>query len=226
VFRQFSSAQVMLTGVSGRKQTSRSARALRGLLFAFMATLIGAVAHMAAGGNAPSILAIVLCTAIAVPAMVFLTARASYFRVLAGVAVTQLLFHWLFVWIAPSSAALTNMKWTNHAQHFLALTQQVSALPAQPTLTQANWMMTAAHFLAAVFTALVLCRADTGYCALVRALRWLKNRLVCPDVTTVIPPKTGQLALAPQSRQLIPQLRCFSSCTLRGPPGATGVVAH
>jgi len=86
--------------------SSRSARVARGSIAAAFATTVALFSHVFAGGGMPGPLGIAVPLVLSLMVCVLLAGRRlSLVRLSVGVAVSQLLFHTLFVLGAPAAAA-------------------------------------------------------------------------------------------------------------------------
>lgn len=157
-----------------------------------------------------------LCLGIALPFVVFLSGKKSPVGVALSVAGTQTLFHWLFVWIAPAAAQLTQMRWTSHAEHLAAMSRSWSPTLAPTTASGAQALMFFAHAIAGVLTYALLRYADAAFTTIQKA--WLRLRLRVTRAFTL--PEPISPVRVPVERVFI-SLKFFSlhpSRSLRGPP--------
>ena len=185
----------------------RRARALRGTASAAIATVFAATAHTISGGLAPLWL-IVVATALAAPAAVWLVGRApSAWRTGLVVLASQGLFHTFFS-IAGSADP------TAPLSHIHGAT--MTALAPLPHLHAVGTNMTATHVLAAAVTVATLVAGERLVRLIHRGIRRFV-RLMSPSVRA----RTPLLRAAVGSARVVPARRLRSSLSLRGPPVAT-----
>ncbi|WP_407319444.1 hypothetical protein UQW22_03420 [Isoptericola halotolerans] len=136
------------------------ARLLRGGLAASSATLVALVCHLAGGGQMPGWPGIVLPLVFSLQVCTALAGRGlSLWRLSASVAVSQLLFHLLFVLgTTPAGRAPAAADMHGHAAHG----QGVLSAATGPTMemVHASPMMWAWHGVAALVTVGVLYRGE------------------------------------------------------------------
>ena len=202
--------------------TTRGLRLVRGWIGAVVATSIAAGSHFLAGGNAPEPLLLLLALALSGLACTALTGRGlSLWRLSAGVALSQGLFHWLF-----SGAAAPHGSSAPAGGH-LAHTSGLE--PAAGTILSAaadhsSPLMWLGHAVAAVLTVAVLRHGEVAVVRLVQAMR--------TRVTAFLPlfqplPVRPAAAVLPTNRRVRP-LRNLGAPLLvmrhRGPPAASARV--
>ncbi|MCR2799441.1 hypothetical protein QNO21_09920 [Microbacterium sp. zg-Y818] len=199
---------------------SRASRVVRGALAAAVATFVALVSHVTAGGQMPGwvgivvplILSLAVCT-------VLVGRRLSLWRLSLGVALSQALFHTLFVLGTFSSSAAAGGTPGHHAHGAAASTPLADTLvSAQPPADATMWLM---HGLAAVVTVAALYRGERALMRM-RAVagefaRWARRRLI-PVVCLPAPAPSRRPAVssAEPARPLRP--RFASSVARRGPP--------
>ncbi|NYE19366.1 hypothetical protein [Microbacterium immunditiarum] len=135
---------------------SRASRALRGTVAASVATFVALLSHVASGGGLPGWLGIVVPWVLSVMVCTLLAGRAlSLVRLAGAVALSQLLFHALFVLGtgAPSPAVA--------GHHHGGTTTPLPALGDEATaMLVADSAMWVSHAIAAVVTVVVLYRGE------------------------------------------------------------------
>lgn len=197
-------------------RSSRLPHLLRGLTAAGVATFTALLMHVAAGGVLPGWIGIAVPLLLSSTVSVLLAGRRlSLLRLATSVAISQWLFHALFVLgsIAPVGAT------PGHAHHGAAL-----VLPASDPLgiVQPDGAMWAAHALAAILTTAALHRGEL----LLRRMLQLADHAACWFVALF----TRAIAVAPADSRprppapsggadLEPTLRRIASrLRRRGPP--------
>lgn len=156
----------------------RAPRVARGVLAASIATFAALLSHVVAGGELPGWTGIVVPWVLSVTVCTLLAGRAlSALRLGIAVAVSQLLFHTLFV--VGSAAAPPVGARAGHAHHgshdllTLASSSVDTAGAAVPSTLAADPAMWASHALAAAVTFGALYRGEQAARALLRAAREL-----------------------------------------------------
>lgn len=143
---------------------SRASRALRGLIGASIATFVALLSHVAAGGAMPGWIGIGLPWVLSVMVCTLLAGRSlSLVRLSIGVALSQLLFHFLFIFgfIARSGAA--GAAQSAHAHHGLGTPGTLTLTPVSTmpidafTGDAAMWI---SHGIAAIITITALYRGE------------------------------------------------------------------
>ncbi|GAB3807314.1 hypothetical protein GCM10028798_31620 [Humibacter antri] len=193
--------------------TSRGLRTLRGTAAACFAVFVAALFHDAAGGGLPSLLAVSLSLAFAVPLCVALAGRRiSLWRQAACVGVSQLLLHLLFgLGSNASGIALHAPAGHMHMDEHLALT----AGTAMPMHSDSP-LMFVAHGCAALITVAALRHGERTLHALATFTALLVTAIarlvaVAIDSPARMPVQTRPLTLASPRRVL-------GSLRHRGPP--------
>ena len=203
---------------------SRAARVVRGFAVATFATFVAAFFHVAGGGAAPSLISLAMTLALAGLASIFLLGkRLSLWRQGAAVAVSQLLFHVLFVIGTPMSTMTVVGGSHVHAGDHLQFAQSggaaadtamgsMSLLP-----TPSMWL---AHACAATLTVLAVRFGEQAFWGLLQTARLALQRIAAIGWTTAAPsaPATAR-SLFVSDDPLIPDLNVlFGSMRHRGPP--------
>ncbi len=148
---------------------SRAPRVLRGALAASVATFVALLSHVVAGGAVPGAVGIAVPLILSIAVCVLLTGRTlSIWRLSIAVAVSQFLFHTLFVLGAGGAASTARGGHHAHGAEMIA-----SAAPAAASMSHADGWMWLGHAVAAVVTVTVLHRGE----AAVARLRSLATEL-------------------------------------------------
>lgn len=184
---------------------------------AAFATFIALMSHIAGGGALPGWVGIVVPLALSMIVCILLTGRKlSAIRTAGGVAVSQFLFHSLFILgTAPHASAGEGTSYHHHG---------AAAAPAwesTATLITADATMWGWHAAAAVVTAAVLYRAERAAAimhALAHAIRaWMRRVIVALVGILVEPARATRSAV---DTTILPALsRLFvATARRRGPP--------
>ncbi|WP_084106406.1 hypothetical protein [Demequina sp. NBRC 110056] len=151
---------------------SRSLRIARAALAAAVATFIALGSHVLGGGQAPAGAGVLVPLGLSFAVCLQLAGQAlSLWRLGTAVAVSQALFHTLFV-LGSGGATMTV---SGHAHHAGAITV------AEGTVSHGahgGGVMTFAHVLAAILTTAALHRAEWLLERARRGLAWLGGRLL------------------------------------------------
>ncbi|MEP7762824.1 hypothetical protein [Sanguibacter sp. 25GB23B1] len=210
--------------VAPRSPASRSARATRGVSAAVFSTFVALLSHVLAGGQVPGVLGIVVPLVLATSASVALAGlRRSWLRLSGSVALSQLLFHTLFVLGTSGSASVHAVGDAGlHAAHGAQpalMVMSAGGSTAAHTGHSDGWMWLA-HALAGLVTVVVLHRGE----AVLARLTHLSSRVIAfllpPVVHVVTLPTHPRTALTSTSGVWIPVLRSVvsSGVVRRGPP--------
>lgn len=201
----------------------RATRALRGAVAAAFSTFVALLSHLAGGGELPGTWGIVTPLVLSTLLCVFLSGqRLSVPRLAASVAVSQFLFHALFVLGTTTAVAAQLGAHAGHGGQALATPGMVGAQAAGVAHLHAGMWL--AHAAAALLTIAALHRGETVLAGLARFAGFVLARVapafsaplgpVSPNSATGSRAGTGHWA----ARVLLP-LGCFPSTALRrGPP--------
>lgn len=208
-------------------------------LFAMVAVVLAAAAHLVAGGRAPTAgLVVVLSVPVAAVAVVLTARRRSTVVIASTLGVVQFaLHHALMVFTAPASGATACLAGVApapvHAHHGVAPVAQCAggaAVDGAMTATTASdvasgaytsgaqFAMVVAHLGATVLTALLLAHADRVVSLLLCAIC---PRVVAPQPIVVV--ARGVIAVLRCLFVTTPEVAVGAVC-LRGPP-AGGLLA-
>lgn len=159
---------------------TRWGRTLRGSVTAVIAVFLAAVSHAAGGSAAPGSVGVAVALAFAIVICIALAgAKLSLFRLTVSVALSQLLFHFLFSLGGVSGTVAPTVAEQHHGSSGLTTAALlIPALPASnatPTLLGATahdghgdgWMLLA-HAVAAVVTIAALHRGEAAVRAIMR----------------------------------------------------------
>lgn len=202
---------------------------VRGAIAGALATFVALFFHALGGGETPTLLGLTLALVAAMWVSILLVGRAlSAWRLIAPVAISQVLFHTLFSFSAATAAPHTDLHSVNashvHSGAIFSVESlsaagsgiNVHALTASPTM----W---ASHVVAIALTVALLYRGERMLQALgtlaERALAWLQARLgIMPSPAAIravpTPPLWAATTRVPRRPELAPLLR-------RGPPVRT-----
>lgn len=209
------------------RAVSRSARLGRGFLAAAFSTVVALGSHVLAGGAMPGLLGIVVPLVFATSASITLAGlRRSWLRLSVSVALSQLLFHTLFVVGASSAATVAVVGGTGpHAGHGVdpVLMTLGSAADSASHAGHAGhagpWMMLA-HAAAAVVTVVTLRRGEVVLARLTSLADSIFSVFVVPVVRLLVLPAHPQAALSGDEGVWVPAplSAVASSVVRRGPP--------
>lgn len=192
----------------------RKALVARSVVIAGAAVLVAAASHVLAGGNTPTVVGLVSAMLVAMP-LTMVVSRPAFgmFGTFVGVGVTQMLFHWLFVFIGVNpggSAPLEPLP--AHAEHFNMVGSFVPIVPEGSGAGVAMWL---SHAVAAVLTTWLIRRGEVA----MRRLSSLLRRVFWPSIHVAPVVRMG-LTRADASPD-VPSLftsRVSASTPHRGPP--------
>lgn len=204
---------------------SRSARLSRGFLAAAFSTVVALGSHVLAGGSMPGLLGIVVPLVFATSASITLAGlRRSWLRLSVSVALSQLLFHTLFV-VGASSAATVVGGTGAHAGHG-ADPVLVGLGAAAGSATHAGhaghagpWMMLA-HAAAAAVTVVTLRRGEVVLARLTSLADSIVSVFFLPVARLLVLPAHPRAALSGDEGVWVPAplSAIASSVVRRGPP--------
>ncbi|WP_284328033.1 hypothetical protein [Demequina litorisediminis] len=186
-------------------------RLARAFVAASVATGVALGSHVAGGGSAPGPAGVAVPLALSFAVCVQLAGRAaSGWRIALGVAVSQALFHVLFV----MGGGTVTMDAGAHAHHLAAGSLTVADASHA---AHGGAPMTLAHVVAAIVTTAALWRLDAALASAGRAIGHLLSRLATPISLTA--PHAPRRAASPASPAGDPlPLVLASGLGLRGPP--------
>lgn len=208
---------------SGRPRAERTARATRGLAAAGFSTFVALASHVLAGGEVPGLLGIVVPLVFATSACIALAGlRRSWLRLSVSVALSQVLFHTLFVVGAAGTSTVVAGTGGAHAGHG-AEPMVMTVGSAGSSMAHAGhsgaWMWFA-HAVAALVTVVTLRQGE----AVLARFAELADRLVAvlflPVVRLLVLPTHPRAALTDVEGVWTPSpLPVVTTGTVRrGPP--------
>ncbi|WGD37928.1 hypothetical protein [Lysinibacter sp. HNR] len=196
---------------------SRQRRTGRGLVGAVFITLVAAVSHLVAGGNAPSPLGLAGSLIIAITLCILCAGTTlSLWRTTVAVCTSQALFHLFFSYVTEPSRAGEQTRGPH--DHSLSPVSIALADGTVNTTTDAHgtWMWVA-HAGAATATILLLRRGEYAVEQLIRLTRLL-TRFPSPSVPRlIILPRRAGISLG-QHNLFATARRWFTTLRYRGPP--------
>ena len=209
------------------RAVARPARLGRGALAAAFSTFVALASHVLAGGAMPGLLGVLVPLVFATSASIALAGlRRSWLRLSVSVALSQLLFHTLFVVGAASSATVAVVGGAGpHAGHGVdpvVLTVGSAAGSATHAGHAGHgglWMMLA-HAAAAALTVVTLRRGEIVLARLTGLADRLVSFLLLPVVRLSVLPAHPRAALSGDEGVWVPApLSVVRSCVVRrGPP--------
>ncbi|MGG7465245.1 hypothetical protein [Plantibacter sp. YIM 135347] len=216
--------------------SARSTRALRGMVAATLSTFVALLSHIAGGGAMPGPLGIVVPLVFSTLVCVMLAGRRlSLIRLSIAVAISQVLFHTLFVLGAVAGAGGTgaaggsaggSASMAGHAMHGGPVMLDAAAAPLAHSGHVAPWMWIA-HVVAGLITIAALHRGETILGRLAEVKELVLQRLV-PAALAVL----ADLVAPPGRRARVDGFDAVvlhplgvypSTSVLRGPPAHSGI---
>ncbi|WP_022880167.1 hypothetical protein [Microbacterium sp. B19] len=194
------------------RRQGRGTRVARGAAGASLATFVALLSHVTAGGDVPGWFGIVVPLALSFVVCTILAGRRlSVWRLAPAVALSQLLFHTLFVLGAPDSRVAGHV----HGAARVEMTGPDLAMIA-PDAAMWGW-----HLVAAAATTLALHRGERTLALLRtladRAVEWLRARVAV--ASTVLVPTPRRRVLAEVVAVVRPtSVLLADSARRRGPP--------
>ena len=149
--------------------TARGLRLVRGWVGAVVATSLAAGSHFLAGGNAPEPPLLLLALALSGLVCTALTGRGlSLWRLSAGVALSQSLFHWLFSGASAPHGSIAPAG--GHLAHSPVLEPATGTILSSAA-DHTSPLMWLGHAVAALLTVAILRHGEVAVVRLVRAMR-------------------------------------------------------
>lgn len=196
---------------------SRVIRTLRGLVAAAVATFVALLSHVAGGGQMPGPVGVVVPLVLSVFLCVLLSGRRlSLWRLSISVALSQLLFHGLFI-LGTTTSTVVSAGSGAHAGHSITM---VMTSPGMSHSGPDSIWMWVAHAVAALVTVTALHRGETTIAALLAFTGYVLARftrtLALPIASSARQVSTG-LSMRLEHRPT--PLGVFASVSAhRGPP--------
>ena len=202
----------------GSMRANRGPRLVRAAVAASLATFAALLSHIAGGGAVPGILGIVVPLLLSLAVCVVLAGRRlAPVRLAIAVALSQALFHTLFVLGAPGAGIATAAPAHAHHHEVLALTPAGAGWEA----LAGGGAMWASHLLAAALTVALLLRGERTVLALLAAGRnvaaWARRVLARPLLAPRLIPGAPR-AIASQVLQALSSRLFAADILRRGPP--------
>ncbi|MBB3159093.1 hypothetical protein FHS07_002811 [Microbacterium proteolyticum] len=194
------------------RRQGRSTRVARGAAAASVATFVALLSHVTGGGEIPGVFGIAVPLALSfVVCTVLAGRRLSLVRLSIAVALSQVLFHTLFVLGSYSAGA---------AAHVHGAPIALAADAAVPVVS-ADAAMWAGHLVAAMLTTALLHRGERTVTATrelaARCIAWVRAR--ARVVAAILAPAPVRRVGAPVTAEVRPVSVLFSRSTRRrGPP--------
>ena len=209
---------------NGRVQSpSRLPHMVRGSIAAGVATFVALFSHVVGGGDTPGPVGIVVPLLLSLTVCILLAGRKlSIVRLSVSVAVSQTLFHTLFVLGTPVSDGRMSAASGHQHSHVLLpgslFSEQTAALAHGHT---AMWV---SHLIGAIATVLFLYQGEQTIHRLLslaeRVVVWLRHRLRAPRRLSVTTPwAPASVPVETNARTVLLQLH-VSTLSRRGPPRA------
>ena len=203
--------------------SSRQIRVMRGAVAASMATFVALLSHVVGGGEVPGLLGIVVPLIFSVLVCAALAGRClSLWRLSISVALSQVLFHVLFVLGTPGTGVQPATMHSGHGMHgelaMLPITQASghAAHTLHGDVTMWFW-----HGVAAVVTVAVLHRGERAVLRLgdlaTQMVAWMRERFTAADAPLPPLPDVRSLA-ADWSTGALSDAPELSPWRPRGPP--------
>ena len=198
--------------------SARSIRTLRGVVAGAFSTFVALLSHIAGGGSMPGVLGIVVPLMFSALVCVLLAGRRlSIIRLSLSVAVSQVLFHTLFVLgVAHGSTSMAMP--SGHLSHGAPVTLDVSSMPMMHN-GHAGADMLLAHIAAGVVTIAALHRAETLLSTATTIKEFVLARLVPAVLAALASPALPARVTPRTDMPILRPLGVYPETTaLRGPP--------
>lgn len=196
--------------------SDRSLRVVRGTVAAAFATFVALLSHVVGGAELPGAIGVVAPLVLSTAACVLLAGRRlSLVRLSLSVAVSQLLFHTLFVLGTTHPAAAASGSGL-HAAHLAPVRLDVATTLAHDAHAgQSMWL---AHVSAGLVTVAVLHRAESLLRGLSRLMALLLERLLPAPLRPATPSRAPRATAQPTAPAPRPLGFHPETTGLRGPP--------
>jgi len=199
--------------------TTRWARLARGFSAAVIAIFAAAFCHMAAGGPAPSVIALALSLSFSTLVCVGLTGRSpSWWRQSVSVTLSQLTFHLLFSLGSGNGSIVSN---GHHGADATLVVAHNSVGHAHTMSISDPWML-AGHAVAGIVTVFVLRFGETAFWKLCESARYgIRLIFFTPVETTILPRTSSRPTILAQVLGL--STLCPMRHRRRGPPRTAAI---
>lgn len=198
---------------------SGGVRLARGWAGASLATFFSVLSHVLAGGSPPEVAVLLLSLALSGLVCTLLAGRVlSLWRLVAGVALSQAVFHWLFSADAAMAATTAVMPQGAHAVHAMTAMPVLNSAGGDTAMHHDSSVMWLCHALAAVATVAVLRHGEVTAIQLRQALRMRIVRLL-PAFRPLVMSPTSRIQPANWPVLVLPSLGVLLlAMRHRGPP--------
>ena len=199
--------------------SSRGARVIRGVIAAGFATFVAALFHVAGGGLPPSALALTLSLVFsALGSIALVGRRSSLWRTASAVALSQFLFHALFV-LSPSAHFAGATGYIHPGTH---LTMVADASATMPGMDAGGGLMWVSHLAAAAVTVMALRYGERVFVAVCEFTVFALRRLL----TVAFQVETFELPARVETVPVVlpPATVLLGGLRHRGPPLQPGLV--
>lgn len=203
---------------NGQMSSARSTRALRGVVAAAFSIFVALLSHVAGGGSMPGALGLVVPLVFSTLVCVLLAGRRlSIVRLSVSVAVSQVLFHTLFVLGTAQGTTSTAMP-SGHLSHGSPVILDTSSMPMTHD-GHAGAAMWFAHLVAGLVTIAALHRAETLLSTAAAITEFVLARLVPAVLAALASPVLPARVLPQRDVPILRPLGVYPETTaLRGPP--------
>lgn len=203
---------------NGHMSSARSTRTLRGVVAAAFSTFVALLSHVAGGGSLPGALGLVVPLVFSTLVCVLLAGRRlSIVRLSVSVAVSQVLFHTLFV-LGTAQGTTSTATPSGHFSHGSPVILDTSSMPMLHD-GHAGAGMWFTHLVAGLVTIAALHRAETLLSTAGAITEFVLARLVPAVLAALASPVLPARVLPQRDVPILRPLGVFPETTaLRGPP--------
>lgn len=198
--------------------SARSTRTLRGVVAAAFSTFVALLSHVAGGGYMPGVLGVVVPLVFSTVVCVLLAGRRlSIVRLSVSVAVSQFLFHTLFV-LGTAKGITSTATPSGHLSHGSPVILDTSSMPMMHD-GHTGAGMWFAHAIAGLVTVAALHRAETLLSTAGAITEFVLARLVPAVLAALASPVLPARVLPQHGVPILRPLGVYPETTaLRGPP--------
>lgn len=200
--------------MSGASTVTPGARVIRGLLVAVCATFFAGASHAVAGGQVPVVAAGVAVVFASLVCVVLAGRRLSLPRTVAGVTLSQVLFHSLFSVFAHGSPMIAGSS-SGH-RHELIFPAPMVAMPGPD---HSGILMMVSHIAAGVLTVALVRHGEALWWSLVDILTASLSAVLQWAASCPVSNRLRSLPTRPAALGLYELLHADARRCLRGPPG-------